>query len=99
MAMLNDVIIDTRNRRIRSLEDFKDELSCDLKTDETSEIYFTFCEYINDYYSAGEVFSMDEDEKEVLIEDFLYHYIQNINSYDGEIFFMNTCYLNVKVND
>ena len=99
MAMLNNVVIDTRNKRIRSLEDYKEEVRSDFETDESSEVYNAFYEYINDCYNAGEVFSMDEDEREALIDDFLYHYIQNINSYDEEIFFMKECYLHIKVND
>ena len=88
MAMLNNVVIDTRNKRIRSLEDYKEEIRSDFEADESSEVYNAFYEYINDCYNAGEIFSMDEDEREVLIDDFLYYYIQNINSYDEEIFFM-----------
>lgn len=99
MAILNDIIIDRRNDRIISLEDFKDEVKYDFEADNDSGVCLAFCEYIDDIYSASEIFCMDDDEIESLIDNFLYEYIENINSYDEEIFFIEKCYLQVDVND
>lgn len=99
MAILNDVIIDRRNDRIISLEDFKDEISYDFEADKDSSVYLAFCEYIDEIYSASEIFRMDDTERESLIDNFLYEYIENINTYDEEIFFMEKCYLCMDVND
>lgn len=99
MEVLNDVIIDTRNDRIISLEDFKDEISCDFETDKDSSIYLAFCEHIDDIYSASEIFRMDDAERESLIDNFLYEYIEDINTYDEKIFFMEKCYLYMDIND
>ena len=60
MAILNDVIIDMRNDRIISLGDFKDEISYDFEADKDSSVYLTFCEYIDEIYSASEIFRMDD---------------------------------------
>ncbi len=99
MKALTDIIIDTRNNRIIPLEDFKDEVSCDFEADKDSSVYLAFCDYVDEIYSASEIFRMDDTERESLIDNFLYEYVENINSYDEEIFFMEKCYLCMDVND
>ena len=95
MKALTEIIIDLRNNRIVSLDDFKDEVRYDFNNDKDSNVYRAFEDYIDEMYSASEVLRMDETELETIKDNFFCEYVEQINSYDQEIYFMKKCFIGV----
>ena len=95
MKALTEIIVDLRNNRIISLDDFKDEICYDFNNDKDSNVYCAFEGYIDEMYSASEILRMNETELETIKDNFLWECVELINSYDQEIYFMKKCFIGV----
>lgn len=98
MSVLNNVIVDHRNNRIISVDDFKDEICFEFNNDRESDVCSAFDDYIDEIYSASEIFRMDKTELETIKDNFLCEYVEQINSYDQEIYFMKKCFVGVNTD-